>query len=586
MPPKKKLTIVKVPLSYKPAFKPINFKPYPQLYLDLLENKEKVRPELRERYYEPKFYEEAPDKGAYINNEDITAAGQELKKQAEEFDHDNKFLGDINFSAEGRKYDRPIPVHQQTPHEPHPFHDNNPEFDTRLPPGQSSTSSSISASSNDFLSSVAGTSTFDKPYNVAKQESGSPHNTSSFTAKPESKPRYVLKTPFKSFSSTKDLPTIKDDDSGGLDFKRSTETKPIPSLKETALSFREKDPRAADRPTERYTEQQGERQGERQGDRPTADRPSDSSSAWERERDEERLKFEQEKRELQLQREQFEEQKKKYSNDPLATILMGSLEPESVSINTNAKSSSSQQSRPMPQQQSQSAPSQPSQPNYSMPPPLNAVGGGMFGGGQGGARPYSNPAQEELDAQKKREIIFKLKQLKTVYKDAQIPEVNEYQDLAVIQAQYDMFYRQLQLDSRVENYKKFLLCGFAVIEFVVQKLLKFEEMTGFTVQQLTNMNQYEKLLLEIGEKRKFEPDKGMAPELKLVGIIFINAAMFIGMKMLFKGGGNAILESIGQTATGGSSMPSPKPATSSGVSGGGDSKRKMRPPDVNMDDFL
>jgi len=131
-----------------------------------------------------------------------------------------------------------------------------------------------------------------------------------------------------------------------------------------------------------------------------------------------------------------------------------------------------------------------------------------------------------------------------------------------------------------------LLCGFAVIEFVVQKLLKFEEMTGFTVQQLTNMNQYEKLLLEIGEKRKFEPDKGMAPELKLVGIIFINAAMFIGMKMLFKGGGNAILESIGQTATGGSSMPSPKPATSSGGSVGGDSKRKMRPPDVNMDDFL
>jgi len=93
------------------------------------------------------------------------------------------------------------------------------------------------------------------------------------------------------------------------------------------------------------------------------------------------------------------------------------------------------------------------------------------------------------------------------------------------------------------------------------------------------MNQYEKLLFEIGEKRKFEPDKGIAPELKLIGIIFMNAAIFIGMKMLFKGGGNAILESIGQ------SPMQQKPPQASTAPTGGEPKRKMRPPDINMDDF-
>jgi hypothetical protein len=57
MVPKKereKLKVIKVPLGYKPKDHKPNFKPFPKLYLELLENKLKVKPELRDKEYVPK----------------------------------------------------------------------------------------------------------------------------------------------------------------------------------------------------------------------------------------------------------------------------------------------------------------------------------------------------------------------------------------------------------------------------------------------------------------------------------------------------------------------------------------------------
>ena len=129
----------------------------------------------------------------------------------------------------------------------------------------------------------------------------------------------------------------------------------------------------------------------------------------------------------------------------------------------------------------------------------------------------------------------------------------------------------MNLEKNVENYKRYLTLGFGVIEFAVSRFLHFNEISGFAAEQMTKMNTYEQILYELGEKYKPKPKKsGLPPEMKLMGIMVFNAAVFVGMKMLTKGVGNAVMNDNY------SSHPSPPPTTSG---------KPMRGPQFNPDDF-
>jgi len=187
---------------------------------------------------------------------------------------------------------------------------------------------------------------------------------------------------------------------------------------------------------------------------------------------------------------------------------------------------------------------------------------------------------EEKELQHKRELLFKFKTLRRHYPDVQIPDFSEYSDYQTMQREYDMLVRQIRVDSNVENYKKYLIIGFGLVEFVLSKFLKFGEIEGFTQQQIFGMNQYEKLLVELGEKHQIEPSKQWGPELRLVGMIAMNAVIFVGTKMLFKAGSGAdILGMISNP------QPSVKPqATSTNNKQTGSSS--MRGPDTSDIDNL
>ena len=177
------------------------------------------------------------------------------------------------------------------------------------------------------------------------------------------------------------------------------------------------------------------------------------------------------------------------------------------------------------------------------------------------------PEQDEEDL--KRELLFKFELLKKSYKDANIPEFSIHSNYKHMNNAYEDAVRRLSIDSTVENYKMYLIGGFMVIEFIFGKFLKFD-MQGFTNQQMMNIQSYEKLLIELGEKSYIPEGSDWPVELRLLFLVIINAAFFIVGKMLMKRTGSNVFSMM-------SSMNNSKSETHH--------KRKMRGPEINLDDI-
>lgn len=192
----------------------------------------------------------------------------------------------------------------------------------------------------------------------------------------------------------------------------------------------------------------------------------------------------------------------------------------------------------------------------------------------------------EKDIQRKRDLLYKFKILKRQYTNGFVPEVNEFMDLHDLEREYDSVTRQLRLDDQVENYKKYLTMGFWGLEMVLKTFLKFYDIEGFANQQIIGMNQYEKILLEIGEKHSVSMSSQWPPELRLAGMVFMNAAVFLGTRMLFKGGSSNVMSSLfGGSSKPASSNPPPMNFGGSASSGSSAPKKKMRGPDLDIEDL-
>ena len=144
---------------------------------------------------------------------------------------------------------------------------------------------------------------------------------------------------------------------------------------------------------------------------------------------------------------------------------------------------------------------------------------------------------------KKREMLFKFDLLRKSYPTAIIHEYNIHTDYQVMVKSYEDCVRRLSLDSSVETYKTYLVYGFMGCEFVFGNFLKFD-MEGFTQQQILNMNSYEKLLIELGEKSYVPSGSKWPVEVRLFFVVIMNAAFFIVSKMIMKKTGSNIMNMI------------------------------------------
>jgi len=148
------------------------------------------------------------------------------------------------------------------------------------------------------------------------------------------------------------------------------------------------------------------------------------------------------------------------------------------------------------------------------------------------------PTMSEQDEEDfKRELLFKFKLLKKSYPSAEIPEYTIHSDHNVMLRSYEDTVKQLSLDTTVERYKTYLIYAFAGCEFLFGNFLGFD-MQGFTQQQLISMKSYERLLIELGEKSYVPTGSSSWPvELRLLGLVILNAGFFVMSKMIMKKSG-------------------------------------------------
>jgi hypothetical protein len=180
--------------------------------------------------------------------------------------------------------------------------------------------------------------------------------------------------------------------------------------------------------------------------------------------------------------------------------------------------------------------------------------------------------QEKDDA--KRELLFKFDLLKKSYKTENVPEFSIHSDYDQMKKSYEMTLRTLSLDKSVEDYKRYLMGGFMLMEFACGNFFGFD-MSGFTQQQMVSMSSYEKLLIELGEKSYVPSGSKWPVEVRLLFLVIMNAAFFIISKMILKKTGSNLMNVIngmGTAPTATQSQPNVK-------------KRKMKGPTVSVDDI-
>jgi hypothetical protein len=135
---------------------------------------------------------------------------------------------------------------------------------------------------------------------------------------------------------------------------------------------------------------------------------------------------------------------------------------------------------------------------------------------------------------KAHDCFLKYQILQKSWPEYKFPNLDEklvYQNPQLIVDTYNKSVERIQIDMDVNQYKIALIIMFLVIEVVCVKFLGLDA-GGYTLSQIKAMNRYEKLLIEIGEKRLLTGESNWPPEVRILFIGLLNCGLFILMKYL------------------------------------------------------
>lgn len=158
---------------------------------------------------------------------------------------------------------------------------------------------------------------------------------------------------------------------------------------------------------------------------------------------------------------------------------------------------------------------------------------------------YKYPQEDDDETIKKRnDVFFHYEVLKKMHPSATIPEFSVYSDPEVMAQKYEFLAKKLSLDSSVENWKRYMIIFVMGCEVGLGKL-NFD-MEGFAQQQISSMNTYDQLLIEMAEKSYVPSGNRWPVEVRLMMMLTMNVVLFVVSKMIFKKTGTNLLGSINE----------------------------------------
>ena len=579
MPPKKerkKLKIVKIPLDYVPEDIPAKFPPMPILYLELLENKQKIKPELRNKEYVPKVLSQM-DLGS------TSSSGLSLKpmsdKKSDSKDKQKEETVDIKFEDdESRREDskRDESRREDSKRDESRRDETSKKDESRR--DEKDDKKKKSTRSSDRMKKLLDFTDYDKEEKSSDKKDESSRKDENDKYKKDLERQDEEEREREKRSRDRDI-REKDErprkeersrDGSRRDGSRrdgSRESKRDKHSRDSKHSREDKYRRSRHRSRRHKHRRDSKYESRRDESRRDESRRDESSH-----RDEKDDKRD-EKRDNKKDESRRDDSKQSESSKRLEDLLRGKDETRDESRRDESQRSDEKQD------ESKRDDKPPSPPIPNIPPRLSDIEKGEVNqasyktaaGVSIPLRDMTRPNQsDEEEMNKKRELLFRFDILRRSYKGAVIPEYSEYTDLSTMQKSYDDTVRRLSLDATVDSYKKYLIGGFMVVEFVLGSWFKFD-MNGFTQQQLVSMSSYERLLIELGEKSYLSQQSNWPVEFRLLFLIVVNAAVFIVSKMVFK-------------ATGANFMSMLKFQTEQPMAAQ-QPKKKMRGPNINLSDL-
>lgn len=517
MPLKRRLKVIRVPLENKPDIIMPNFPIMPRLYAELLENKNKVKVELRNVEHTPVGLDKLLEPQIDIKK-DVVPVSVESKKDVES----STILKENDNDRKSRQKSRSLRVID--------------------------------------LEKLSGIGTINKLPQSSKE---------SFT------PDVNLNKSSENDDVLGVYSNDKNDSSYNRDDKRDYDRRDRDRNRDYDRRDRDnyrRDDRDYDRRDDRDYDKRDDRDYDRRDDK-RDDRNYDDDRRSDRD-DNSLIETRTDKRE------------KFRSSDGLSKLLRGDI----TGTETNSVSSSLQNQQPVkPVQNAQEAQKPSAPPGVIIPPSITEINSGKAIIDSNGIRnmAYTTKAEDE-ELGRKMELLRNFDKIRKIHPTAKIKEYSEFTDIKTLERDYSYIVKDLEINSTVENYKQYLIMGFKLLEIFLIHYMDFKDIEGFSQDQAIKINQYEKVLMEIGEKNYISDNKKWPPELRLIGIILFQTFSFVGFRYI----GSMFSSKTAKTSFQPQQNknyspidPSVQPTFSNAPFESSGTKKKMKGPDFNFDDF-